>query len=301
MAASFKLPNGSDIYIDSISHRCDSLINSSIWSGIERNHLRNWLRSFNTNEDKYFASILLDNLIFRSNQQTKALMIQGMQRSLPEALKDLPQYDAYRGNWINILKRNLNFVKLVPVIGEDDSPAKSGPTMARKYNSELNVHNSNIIYPDAIEKAKRDGANLFIFIDDFCGTGKQFLRFFDEVNDAFDDEDCLIFMPLCMHSKGKTKIFNKHSNILVVAPENLSDEDRFFKEDAELLPDQVNTFGDLKVFYKKLLKQRVGNIRNPFGFGKLGLTYAFSHGTPNATLPLLWSTQNQQINLLKRH
>ena len=39
-------------------------------------------------KEKYFAACLLDALIYRSAAQTRALMVQLFQRSLPDAMRD---------------------------------------------------------------------------------------------------------------------------------------------------------------------------------------------------------------------
>lgn len=297
----FEIPSGAQLYIDRILDRCDRLISSGIWTGINRQEFYLWFRSYSSSGEKYFAALMLDGLTVRSQEQTKSLMLQGFQRVLPELLQDIPYFDRYRGKWLETLRKSNVPIRMVPVLEDGDGPHKSGPVICREYNRLQSINSGLMIYPTAIEAAKKDGVKLFIFVDDFVGTGEQFSGFYKGVEKYFSDDTTSCYLPLCAHQNGIKEITDNNKGLRVSAPEILTEKDSFFGEDDELLPDQVNTYASLKEFYLELLEKRLGEvIPEPFGYGGLSLLYGFNHATPNATLPILWSSKNDNTVLLKR-
>src|SRR5438874_796228 len=99
--ASFQLPKDGAIYTDSIFGRCHDLIAYGVWSGIEEHRLDTWIANFTTDEERYFAARVLDNLVYRSDKQTIALMKQMFQRVIPDLARsrglDAALHVIYRG------------------------------------------------------------------------------------------------------------------------------------------------------------------------------------------------------------
>src|SRR5258708_22000014 len=62
----FSLPDGGETYTRDIVQRCEDLIQAQIWQGLEVPELRAWLNTFDGPLEAYFASCLLDALIYRS-------------------------------------------------------------------------------------------------------------------------------------------------------------------------------------------------------------------------------------------
>lgn len=301
MSGILEIPNGVNIYIDRISNRCDNLITSGIWSGLDRNRLRYWLESFKQIEDKYFAAMMLDNLIFRSEGQTKSLMIQSVQKAIPQLLQDVPYFDSYRGKWLELLGKGGPSIRVVPVIRRKDGPTQSGNTIGREYSRLINVKKEIIIDPSNIEKAKLNGTKLIIFVDDSLFTGDQFSDFFSDVAGYFDQDLFAVYIPLCAHQNGIDNIQSKYPQLRVTSADILNTKNSFFKNGSELTPDGINTYAALKEVYLKLVNQRIPDYKGEIeGYGKLSLIYGFYNATPNATLPLLWSKENSNQFLLER-
>lgn len=301
MPGILNIPNGVQLYIDRIYGRCDNLVRSQIWAGINRNELNMWFSSFSSLEEQYFAAIILDSLVFRSADQTKALMIQGLQRCIPQLLMNDGYFDRYRGKWLETLSKSGVPIRLVPVLRNGDGPGKSGHVICREYSRLVGVNSNLIINPQDISTAKADGVKLIIFVDDFLGTGQQFSEFYGQVRGEFDDGLTPVYIPLCAHETGMDKVRADFPELCLSASESLSVCDGLFGEDQEFCPDRVNTYALLKELYLELMRTRLGtDIDEPFGYGGLGMVYGFSHATPNATLPLLWSKKNGNIFLLNR-
>lgn len=297
----FQAPNSAGLYIDRILERSDFLISAGIWSGISRRDLGLWFDSYNSIEERYLAALMLDNLTLRSRGQTKSLMLQCFQRVLPKLLEGTYGFEPYRGKWLESLQKRKVKVRLVPVIREEDGPHKSANAICRDYAMLHSIHGNLFIDAVKIESALDDGVKLFIFVDDFVGTGTQFLKFYKSVEPLFPDDVVLCYLPLCAHQAGLTQINNCYPRVKISAPEILTYKDAFFKDDNQPLTDNLNTYADLKEFYLNLQNDRLGEeIENPLGYGDLSLVYGFENATPNATLPLLWSSKNNNTILLKR-
>ena len=84
---SFRVPKDGPVFFDAIIERCHKLIQHGIWGGLHISTLRSWLANFQTDEERYFASCVLDSLIYRSDDQTVALTSQLFQRILPDLVR----------------------------------------------------------------------------------------------------------------------------------------------------------------------------------------------------------------------
>lgn len=100
---SFQLPRDGLTYIQEISARCRNLIDRDIWKDLDVARFRRWLANFKTNEEKYFAACVLDNLMYRSKDQTLALIKQMLQRILPDLMRLDPPSVSTPVDWATAL------------------------------------------------------------------------------------------------------------------------------------------------------------------------------------------------------
>ena len=283
-----QLPENHETYVRIIKQRCEDLIDGQIWNGIHLQRLDGWLSNFETPVEKYFSARLLDLLIYRSDSQTQALIMQSFTKILPEASRVL-----HLGNvdWIDLLSQRKDpGVRLVPVIKSDDRPTKSGLLVLRLIKRHLHLNESWMIWPWQIEKSISKGIKTFIFIDDFLGTGLQFDKFFKPMITSKHEKVNFIYIPLVGFERGIEKIQNKGNISFLKPAELLNDQHCLFSEKSTLLHDQHNGCKDLTVFYVNfLIKKGLDRLgRKAFGYAKLGMAFSFEHATPNATLPIFW-------------
>lgn len=302
MSDYLQIPDGVDLYIDRVTRRCDALITSEIWNGLERNQLEYWLRSFkHTLEGRYFSALVLDSLIFRSKAQVEAMMVHGIQRLLPQLLRGNNSFSKYESKWLEIVRKSGVSVRIVPVIRKKDGPQKSGNSICRDYGNLLGVNGKIMTNPENIRRERNDGCNLFIFVDDFLGTGNQFKDFYDEVYPETDGATN-VYLPLCAHEDGLLNVRKNCKELLVASSDVLGKGESFFKEKSELLPDGINKYDNLISLYRKYVVERMDvSDDGMFGYGGLALTYGFYNATPNSTISLLWSKKHKNTHLLVRN
>jgi len=106
-------------------------------------------------------------------------------------------------------------------------------------------------------------------------------------------KDCnAIYCPLVAHTKGIDNLKEKHSNLVVISAEYLDEKYDVFNY---AFDDGVNNPDCARRFYDKLLKDNNFSIlleENQYGFGNLGLTYTFSHSSPDNCLNIIWDNNN---------
>ena len=286
----FRLPSDGETYTNSVFERCRDLITYKIWDGIEPYRLDSWIRNFRTKEERYLAAKILDALIYRSKEQTIALAKQLFQRVLPDLQRSThiaqalgSVYDGLKG----IADPN---VRLVPVT-VPGRPVQSGPSVGRILQRGLRFSKEWFVDCSAVTDRLTDG-HAVIFIDDFLGTGTQFVEFVCStgLHAAIETGKC-VYVPLVAHKDGIEHLKTVYSYKLPIAAVEVLDESHaLFHEEAGSFPDGENTAEVARNFYYWLLADRgiglSGEDRR--GFGCFELAYAFDHGVPDNSLPLLW-------------
>jgi hypothetical protein len=301
MAHGYRLPHRATTYVDSVIPRCENLIASGIWSGLEVQQLRSWLNNFPEPLQRYFAVRVLDHLIYRSDRQTDALINQLFQRCLPELLSQFAGGNSISSNVIEALRQsNDPDIRLVPVIGKEDPPTKSGPTVARLIKRALSFSNDWIIFPEMLSQAKHKTAQVIVFVDDFLGTGFQFNKFLRRLKEqqALAGK-LLVYAPLIAHMRGLERLGKRLPEVKIAYAEQMDSSHNLF---ATAESDGVNTQDAMFRFYEEFLRVKGLHLlpRRQMGYGRLGLCLAFDHATPNSSLPLLWLPHQGFNPLFKR-
>lgn len=294
----FRLPKDGHMYITKIITRCEDLIYHGIWYGIEPKRLSLWLANFKTDEEQYFAACVLDSIIYRSDKQTLALLKQLFQLILPELHRAYPMpLPEPINDWMEETNKNKPYswgpsFRFVTVVKKSDPPTKSAYLIARYMKRDLNVMETLIISPWEIEDSIKKGIKVFLFIDDFLGTGNQFCDFVTEENiERFLKDIYAAYIPLVAHRDGIEAITTKYNKLVKVnAVEILDNTHRLFHKECTCFDDGENTPDSAKQYYYDLLIRKGINITGDDrrGYGGLELTYVFQHAVPDNCLPILW-------------
>jgi hypothetical protein len=299
------VPADGEIFAIDIVERCEALIQTGIWAGLDVLRLRSWLSNFHTPEERFFAACVLDALIFRSEKQTLALMQHLLTKSLVSVLSAQAAGHSSGGNLIRSLRHpsTARTLRFVPVIRDDDPPTKSGIVLARMYRRHFGVRDELFTWPWRIG-TRGEKRRVYVFLDDFLGTGTQFLKFAAR----FRLRERLaasvaVYAPLVAHQKGLSALSASWPQLHVCPVELLTDRHSMFAAKSPWFEDGVNTPVGAEQFYNELLDRRGLVPRKPSrrtGYGALGLVYGFDHGTPNNCLPILWRRTSSWHPLLER-
>lgn len=305
----FKLPNDWIVYTESIKERCENLISHGLWQGIELTRLKRWMSNFKSDEEKYFCSCILDGLIYRSEDQTISLLNHLLQRTIVDITSEsiVPTFRPI-ASWYRESMNGFSGVdpgfRFVPVVKSKDAPTKSGYHVARLMRRKLSMESIMIINSSEIRNSRNLGAEVYIFIDDFLGTGEQFCEFVEQENlEDLLENICLIYIPLVAHESGISKIqerFNK--KIIVTGVEILGKQHMVFQPESGCFKDGTNTAQDAKEFYHDLLEKRslITDASHLDGYGNLELLFAFNHAVPDNSLSILYQKAEDWSPLFDR-
>lgn len=289
-------------YVEQVVDRSRKLIQTGIWEGIEEDRLANWLGSLRNCGAELLGAYLLDNLAFRSRQQYASLLdtvfhdlhltVGGKSQRLLDVLASAPT------------DPELVSVRVVPVIGQAQPPTKSGPYILRLAQRRYRMKSEWLAWAHSLHAAK-DLTHIF-FVDDFCGTGEQFETFLNDIDiQKIRDQNSSVsitYLVTVIHSKGRGHLKDKFPFVNVVCGESLLPVNAVMSPEA-LARYRVPGFAEeIEKQYESVLEQTGLPTRGKMteGFGSLGLAFAFTHATPNNTLPIFWMSKPKLAALLDR-
>lgn len=282
----FSLPPDGLTYTEFVLSRTRRLIACSIWHGIEETRLNRWLNNFNGELRRYFAARILDTLMYRSDLQTKSMLIHAFQRTLPDLarIRSLP---THLNSAFDLLRRAGDpSLRVVPVEPKHRAATASGHIIARLISRHLGLHKDWILSHTDVGPS----TPFVIFVDDFVGTGTQFERFVSQAHLAhLVAERRCCYIALAAHRDGLRHLKQRFPHLPVACAEFLNHSHSIFHQLGTTFRDGTNSVQGAKSFYYEMLDEF--GVTDPTfrdGYGKLHLAYAFYHSVPNNSCPLLW-------------
>ena len=195
--------------------------------------------------------------------------------------------------------------------GEDPNPTDSGYGFTRKARNLAGFDEDRIISHNYIFDGNCTPGSYVIFVDDFVGSGSQAY----ETMERKCDEGMMliehlqannlkpIYCPL-MCTEGGLHFLNQYSPDLMMVPTHMIDRRySIFDKDSLCWSGETQKKG-IDAVYKASM--RAGIPDNPDstkhwkGFQDQGLAISFSHGTPDATIPLLYWSENDWHPLIRK-
>jgi hypothetical protein len=287
----FQVPQHGYSFHGQIMNRCLDLIDRGVWGGMKPVRLRRWFKNFDTEEERYFAACIMDLLIYRSDDQTTALLIHLFQRSLVDITRRDPPATGPITKWLEQLRSTNSSIRLVAAVQKHDLPHKSAHLVSRLMKRQLGIRSQWIAKPWELDQHVKNGAQTLVFIDDFLGTGRQFEELLRKEHlSHLLTSSYVIYAPFVAHDSGVDYLRSQFPNLKIAAAETLDDRHSVFQSESRCFDDGINTPELAKEFYLDLLLRKGISLRgiDRFGYGGLGLAYAFEHAVPDNNLPLLW-------------
>jgi hypothetical protein len=286
-----------DVFLEEVLTKCDVLKTCGVWSNEPKIRPRAWLSNFDP-EDKEIAALLLDRFIYYSDEHTNSLL--------------LSSYHSL-GSTNNIgLVQQLPNAKFTLVTGEVPNPTDSGYVMCRKVRQILHVPDEKIVSPEEAAKHAQAGG-VVIFLDDFIGSGDQFLTTWDRkyLNGQLSFRDIMqnkaflcAYVTLVTTDFGLGNIADRAPEVFVSAAHTITDKSTIKGIDLKgVSKQQLDVF--LEKYARRLTPQDDYIANNPiykkYGYKQRGLLLGFEHSIPDATLPIFWSVgKNGWIPLVER-
>lgn len=269
-----------------------------------------WIKNFTKKEEKY-AKRLLDCFTFYSDEMVRHLFRSNFSQLSKLVVTSQDDALAARKEW----KQFTDNVFIVNVTGEDPNPTDSGFIFSRYARDLLDIPQERILSPrDALNKIvqKANQPMSFLFVDDFVGSGNQFKETwirkypinstssclsFSNLDDNLKENKRFFYIPIICTTMGKHTI-NQYCSDVILLPSHyytdlhnaLNPKSFFWREDEEMQEEGPKFIE--RVSKRIGIPDNNGNVDDWRGFCGLGLALAFSHGWPDATLPLFYFDGN---------
>lgn len=279
------------------------MIEIDFWDNITYLSFERWLENFQTDEEKYLAASILNNLIYRNRRSIKSMGCNIFNIILPQILEreDIYHIDSI-DSWMSDINsskkaRQLPFRTCV-IDNVDNKITKSGHVIHTFLQQDFFDKNLGVKLDLLKDNKLPSHVKSIVFFDDMLGSGTQLDNFMIQNN--LDDYDIkIIFIPFAAIRESALKIQGKYKNLIIHPVEYLDEQHAFFSP----LNNMINradfySHEDFKVFYLELCRAK--KIETPLGFGDYGLSYVLSNSTPNNNLSLLWFENNNWDRLFKR-
>lgn len=290
------------------------ILNETIWEGkANEQSIDRWLSNFgdspvDESDDKLCALYLLSRFTYLGSREIK--------ESLKALYRDLVIYPIVAN-----LRRTLDNTEDLEVLSahlHDElkktrflgagNPSESGSHLLYYFRQENQLGTKSFIHAlEAMNLLDAEVSNevttnthagskyRFVFIDDFCGTGKQAVRYAGKVVGELRKRsvNCQIeYYVLAGTSAGLAHVRESAGFDRVGCVIELDSSFRCFENDSRYFDDK-DVEGRQK---SRSVCEHFGSIvcsRHPLGYESSQLLVAFFHNTPNNTLPIFWAESRE--------
>lgn len=281
---------------------------SAFWPHAAQLDTDGWLENF-TEDERPVALILLDSfLYFSGDVTTKILNTEFHKLSNLVAPLDMAITDRM-SRWAEFKER----VILTYPTDEEPGATDSGRSYLRKARGVLNLDESQFADPhDALARLHEDPTRPVLFIDDFVGTGNQFIQTLNrpytvhgEVRTFSDYVGARqIYMPILCTESASERIV-RHAPALQLRPGHLlSDDYSIFHPESIVWPDgpDHDAIDVVRAASERAgIPMGEGGAPNDWcGFGRLGLSVAIDDTIPDASLTIFYWEENGWRPLKRR-
>lgn len=272
--------------------KCDFFVESQLWPLEQNLNHQGWLNNF-LPEERRFAECLLDSFLFFSSSLTGTLF----RAAFRQLARHVIAFDADATTATNLWSRFTDSLYLTYVTGELPSPTDSGHLFTRHARQILGISESNILSPDqTLEALSSDASTPVVFVDDFVGSGNQFVDTWNRIydfpggrSDSFSSlfqrqKFSVFYCPVLCTSLGRDRITKEAPEVKLSPAHFLDSSYSVFSPDTTIWPDHLRPTANA---FLQSASSRAGITRNWKGFCDQGLLVSFSHCVPDATIPLI--------------
>ena len=192
----------------------------------------------------------------------------------------------------------------------------SGFAFARKARQVLGIREEQILSPDRAAAELYSGPiRPVVFVDDFVGSGNQFLETWERgvkisntISISFRQLSLLrgtefYYCPLVCTEFGYKRLRSSCSRLMLNPAHVLSASYSALHKESLIWPDHLrSTAADFlrTASGRAGIPDNGGGVGDWRGFNSLGLTIAFAHSVPDATLPIFYWKENGWSALVRQ-
>lgn len=270
-----------------------------------------WLSNFESLDDRYIASKILNNFLYYSKSMVAKLLHDAVGNAISLIARKVCPSD------MDFYKKEI-FYSYIP--GETPNPTDSGLLFMRKLREDLHIPQSRTLMFDAFKALLEDEGTkkrlLLVLCDDFVGSGCQceaalantklknhemtimdFVQKFGHV---------IAYAPLIANSLGVQRIKNQLPDLILSPAHVLGDEYNLFSEkcicwegDSDLYRAGVELIR--RVSGKLGIKDTPNGVVSVEGFGRQGLFVGFEHGIPDSDPAFFFYSEKGWKPLMRRY
>jgi len=269
-----------------------------------------WLSNF-TQNDIPFALRLLEGFTFYSSELVKTMFKSSFLNISQDVIKNKESFKAASRSWSYFLDN----IIVVRVTGERPNDTDSGYTFSRMARDVLNIPQERILSPeDALKYISSGNTCDIVFVDDFVGSGQQFIELWKRQYNAYGnitsflDVSCFksdvkfFYCPVICTQYGMTNIYKQCRNITISAAHIFGEQQSLLSENSSIWRDDMKAIGPAfleRISLEAGIPDNNGDVGCWRGFHKLGLALAFEHGYPDATVPIFYHSSDKWKPLIK--
>lgn len=286
-------------------NKCDHFVDMQLWPLTSHLNPRGWLSNF-TSEEKPFAINLLHNFLYFNERLMEQLLRSAFQDLSRIIRGEEKVYSSVRTQW----QQFFDEVIITCVRGERPNATDSGLKFLRMARQVLRIDENRILSPDETLARFRVGVRCpIIFLDDFVGSGQQFVSTwtrkvslsyhspvsFEDIESEYPDLRTF-YCPLICTETGQRNIKIRCPRVTLNPAHLLPDNYSALSTESVVWPPEMRISGP-KFIESVSLRANIPGWR---GFHNLGLSLAFEHSVPDATLPIFHWNENGWIPLIER-
>lgn len=295
-------------------HHIETLRAAGFWPDEEKLNSERWLTNFDE-DDIAAAKVLLRSFIFVSDKVVDALLVD----AYISLLGHVKTNECKPPNDGTLQCRKSNFVFTFPT-GEIPHCTDSGYSFVRKVRQLFGVDEQHIMEPsDALNyllqyNEEKIADTDLVLVDDFAGTGQQLSKTLNRLYKTPVGQNSIHHLAnslglrvhycvLAVTSEAKKYLRHKHRYLSLHCPHVLGDRYSVRSSNTALVPQGMrNAVKDLIEKYSEryMRSDSVPEYVHKYGYCDLGLTIAFQHSVPDATLPIFWAQTDDWHPLYRR-
>lgn len=267
---------------------------------------KGWLDNF-LDSERDVARALLESFIYLNQESTEQLLISAF-RSISTMCS--PGHFSGARTDPQVWDQLRQGITVTYPTGENPNPTDSGHLFVRRTRQVMGISETQIMDPGgAVQRLIDDPTSPLVMIDDFAGSGDQFLKTWTREYDTSLGRMSLAnlagIQPVEIYYVAAIVTWMAHQRITVGAPgvricsgHRLSGRYSVTDSRSVVLPDSLRTQARAVI---SASSARAGILPAwNFGYHGLALTIAFSHSVPDATLPIYWHQSDTWKALVPR-